>query len=46
MPCVYNQVVRVATGVDVGVTGAEEAEIEGIIVIEGPRRSDMMVAVF
>ena len=41
----YNQAVRVAIGVDVGVLGAEAEEIEEIIVVEGPRRSDKMVAV-
>jgi hypothetical protein len=44
MPCVYNQAVRVAIGVDVGVVRAEEAGIEGIVVVEGPRGSDMMVS--
>jgi hypothetical protein len=46
MPCVYNQAVRVAIGVDVGVVGAEEAGTEGIVVIECPRGSAMMVSVF
>jgi hypothetical protein len=46
MPCVYNQAVRVAIGVDVGVVRAEEAGIKGIVFVEGPRGSDMMVSVF
>jgi hypothetical protein len=46
MPCVYNQAVRVAIGVDVGVLGAEEEGIEGIVVVEVPGGSDMMVSVF
>ena len=45
MPCVYNQAVRVAIRVDVGVVGAEEAGIEGIVVVEGPKGWDMMVSV-
>ena len=46
MPCVYNQAVRVAIRVDVGAVGAEEAGIEGIVVAEGPRGSDIMVSAF
>jgi hypothetical protein len=46
MPYMYNQAVRVAIGVDVGVVGAEEAGIEGVIVVEGPRGSDMIISVF
>ena len=46
MPCVYNQAVRVAIGVDIGVVRAEEAGIEGIVVVEGLRGSGMMISVF
>jgi hypothetical protein len=46
MPCVYNQAVRVAIRVDVGVVRAEQAGIKGIVLVEGLRGSDMMVSVF
>lgn len=46
MPCVYNQAVRGAIRVDVGVVRTEEAGIKGIVFVEGPRGSDMMVSVF
>ena len=46
MPCVYNQALRVAIRVDVRVIGAEEAGIEGIIVVKDLRGSDMMASVF
>jgi hypothetical protein len=46
MPCVYNQAVRVAIGVDVGAVGAEGAAIGGIVVVEDLRGSDMMASVF
>ena len=46
MPCVYNQAVRVAIGVDIRVIGTEEAGIEGVVVVEGPRGLYMIVSVF
>jgi hypothetical protein len=46
MPCVYNQAIRVAIKVDVKVVGAVEEGLEGIVVVEGSRGSDIIVSVF
>ena len=47
MPCVYNQAVGVAIGVDVRVVDTEEEGVEGIVVVVGSGGGlDIIVSVF
>jgi hypothetical protein len=46
MPCVYNQAIRVAIEVDVKVVETVEEGLEGIVIVEGSRGSDIIVSVF
>jgi hypothetical protein len=46
MPCVYNQAIKVAIKVHVKVVEIVKKGLEGVVVVEGLRGSDIIVSVF